>query len=373
MRILQANFHTKWGGQAAVVFNLSRALARRGHEVTVAVPADSNLARRAAEAGLEVFDKARFFARGFLIGIISDSRQIARLLRARQFDVVHTNGSKDGWAVTFAVRGTGVPVVTVRTRHNLKRIRRHPGNRWFYGAASDHVVAVSNAIKEHTVASGLCPEGKVTVIHPALDLDAFQPSTVLREQFRRELRLADDQFAIGTSARLEVQKGIDLLLRGFQRVAREEPRAVLVVAGYGKEAAALEALARELGIADRVRFCGFRSDMPAVLAGLDLFALTSRTEGFGVALVEAMAMSLPAVATRVGGVTDIVTDGVDGALVSHGDGDQLAAAILSLMRDPEARRRLGQAAFQRARSFTPEATAERHEALYRRLIEQKKL
>jgi len=372
MKILQANFHTKWGGQAAVVFLLSRALAQRGHEVTVAAPRDSHLARRAADAGLPVFDEAAFLARGWAPGILADSRRLQSLLRAQRFDIVHTNGSPDGWALTAALRSTRLPAVVVRTRHNLKRIRRDPVNRWFYSSATDHVVAVSTAIRRHVLASGICAASQVTVIHPALDLDAFVPGAAPREEMRRELGLDNGQLVVGTSARLEVQKGIDFLLRAFQRIVQRQPQARLVIAGHGKQRQALEALARELGLAGRARFCGFRSDIPAVLAALDVFALTSRTEGFGVALAEAMAVGLPAIATRVDGVMDIVSDGVDGVLVDYGDVAGLADALVRLLRDPDERRRLGAAASRRARAFSPEATAKRHEELYRELLERRK-
>lgn len=372
MRILQTNFHTKWGGQAAAIFHLARALASRGHDMTIAAPPGSNLAERATEAGLDVFDRAHFQARGSFTGLFYDARQLQRLMRSRGFDVIHTNGSKDGWAASAALYSVGLPSVTIRTRHNLKRIRRHLGNRWFHGRATDHVVAVSNAIRNHTIASNLCPPDKVTVIHPALDLDAFQPKRVSRQCFRTEIGASDGQLLIGTSARLEQQKGIDLLLRGFARIARHEPNALLVIAGDGKEQMPLMQLAHELGISARVCFCGFRADVPSVLAGLDLFALPSRTEGFGIAIVEAMAMGLPVVASRVGGVLDIITNGLDGVLVPLEDIEALTTAILELLHNPEARRRLGLAARQRAQVFSPQAAAQQHEALYERLIREKK-
>jgi len=372
MKILQTNFHTKWGGQAAVVLNLSRALAARGHSVTIATPLGSILAERATAVGLNVFSEARFNTRWRLFASFSDGSRLRRLIRSEGFDIVHSNGSPDGWGLTAAIRGMNPRPIVLRTRHNFKRIRLHYLNRWFYGQASDHVVAVSTGIKEHCLNSGLCSEDKVTVIHPALDTTAFRAGVIPRMRLREELGLSDDSLVIGTNARLEVQKGIDFLLETFRDVQAQEPRAELVIAGHGKQRLILEAQARELGIADKVKFCGFRSDIPVVLAGLDLFVLPSRTEGFGVALVEAMAMKLPVIGTRVGGITDILAGETCGVLVEHGDVKGFADAIVKLLQDPETRSRLGLAAQKRAQAFSPGFTAECHETLYERLLAQRK-
>ena len=148
---------------------------------------------------------------------------------------------------------------------------------------------------------------------------------------------------MGVASGFRPVKGVDVVIRGFARMAASSPGALLVLAGDGPERPRLESLARELGVADSVRFMGVRSDMESVLPAFDLFALCSHSEGFSNAILEAMGMGLPVVATRVGGNIEMVEDGVSGYLVPPGDDPALGERLLALARDPALRRRMGEA------------------------------
>jgi len=187
------------------------------------------------------------------------------------------------------------------------------------------------------------------------------------EAARAALGLAADELGIGIVARLDSIKAVDTLLEAFARVARALPRARLIVIGDGPEAGRLHALTRSLGIDSRVRFTGAVPDAARLLGGLDLYVSASRREGLSLAVLEAMALGLPVVATRVAGHVDAVSDGVTGRLVATDEPRALADALVSLLGEPAAARRaLGEAGRRRVEQrFGAERMAAETAALYR--------
>jgi glycosyltransferase involved in cell wall biosynthesis len=171
---------------------------------------------------------------------------------------------------------------------------------------------------------------------------------------------------VGILARLETEKGIDLLLRAAARLKDDVPRLVVAIAGTGRQEQRLKALAEELGIADRVRFPGFVKEVGDFLGCLDIYAQPSRAEAFGLGVTEAMSAGLPVVATRVGGLPEQVVDGETGILVPAEDAAALAAAIARLARDGNFREAAGAAARARhAAHFGPEHFIASMEEVYR--------
>jgi glycosyltransferase involved in cell wall biosynthesis len=164
------------------------------------------------------------------------------------------------------------------------------------------------------------------------------------------------------------QKRLDVLLQGFAVTCNRLPEAVLVLAGDGPERVAAERLARELGIADRVQFLGYRRDVRRVWEVADVAVLASDYEGTPLALLEAMASGVPAIATSVGGVPDIVHDGVNGILVPPGDPERLGLAMADLLADKSRRRRLSEGALATAANFGGNAYVRQIEDLYGSLL-----
>ncbi len=206
------------------------------------------------------------------------------------------------------------------------------------------------------------PEGKdVDVIPYGVDLERFSPR-------KHE---GDGPPVIGSVGRLSPEKGLKYLLQAMAVVVREEPQARLLLAGDGPERRALQRLASELGLADRIEFAGevAHEQVPAILARMDVFAMPSTWEGFGVAALEAEAMELPVVASNVHGIPDVVEDGVSGTLVPPKDVGALSGALLRLLRDGEERRRMGLAARELVASrYSWTDCTRRMEALYDELV-----
>jgi glycosyltransferase involved in cell wall biosynthesis len=195
----------------------------------------------------------------------------------------------------------------------------------------DRLIAVSRAIVEKIAHEGRVGP-PVELIYNGVDLDRYdaqEPCCTLREEYGME----PGSQIVGVVARLEPEKGHPTLLEAWPLVLRECPDAYLLIVGEGTRHEALEQQARELRIAHRVVFTGRRDDVPAVTAALDVAVLPSYREAQGLSILEAMALSRPVVASAVGGIPEVITDGVSGLLVEPHDAKGLAAAISRLLRD----------------------------------------
>ena len=293
-----------------------------------------------------VIDEARTSAAGIV-------RSLTRCLTSLGVDVVNTHRDKDTVLGALAALLAGVPHV-VRTVHGL----REPLGGWAavkaraYDALErmalrsvDVVIAVSDHTADALRRSGVRP-ARVTAIHNGIAPPAIRPPG-LPARIRRELGIGPDALVIGTAGRLVPVKGHDGLLRAMAVILRVRPDARLVVAGGGPLRATLDRTARRLGIDRACVFTGHRPDVRDVIAAMDVFVLPSLSEGIPMALLEAMAIGTPVVATRVGGIPEVVEDGVTGVLVAPGDDAARAEACLELARHRDRARRLALAAGRR--------------------------
>jgi glycosyltransferase involved in cell wall biosynthesis len=185
------------------------------------------------------------------------------------------------------------------------------------------------------VGYGIAGAEKIAVIPLGFDLEPFLNSHANRGKFRREMGLSDKHKLLGIVGRIFPIKNHGLFLESAARIATRETAARFVVVGDGILRPALERQARELGIADRVLFTGWRRDVPSIYADLDVLVVSSDNEGTPVSAIEAMASGCPVVATHVGGLPDLITDGDTGRLVRPRDSEVLAAAVLDLLQNAE--------------------------------------
>jgi len=274
-----------------------------------------------------------------------------RLLRRVRPEVVHTHTSKAGAVGRLAARLAGIPVV-IHTPHGhifygyygsvasaiIRLLERH------LAKITDRIVTLTDRGAQEHVQYKIASPQKFVTIHGGNSLAQFRSLRVNATVKRKELGLPPEGPIIGTVGRLVPIKGHTWLLRAVPRVLAEFPQASVVLIGDGPLLGELKELADELGITPHVVFLGTRHDIPECLAVLDLFVLPSLNEGMGRALVEAMAVGCPVVATRVGGIPDVVADGTTGLLVPPRDDRALAEAILTLLRDRSRRAAYGEAA-----------------------------
>ncbi len=301
-----------------------------------------------------------------------DLRALARMrgaLRSHATEVLHTHNAVAHYHAVWASTGLGMRKV-VNTRHGMGANRRSGRREWLYRralAGTDVVATVCEAARADAVRRGILPSAKARVVPNGIRVEAFiQASPGHRVRLRQMLGLPPQTRIIGSVGRLNWTKDQASLIRAFGMVRRQLADAELVLIGDGELRAELQQCAAAEGVAGQVHLLGDRSDVRELLPGLDLFVLSSLSEGYSMALLEACASALPIVATAVGGNGEIVRDGVSGCLVPAGDAPALATAMTALLAEPEQAQVLGAA----ARAWVEaegslEAMAARYDALYR--------
>ena len=277
-------------------------------------------------------------------------RALRTVVRDRHIDIVHAHDYKTDLLALLLSRRTGV--IPLATAHNWAG--RSPRERLVYYpldkrclARFPHVIAVSTPVKNELIRHGAKPKN-VTVILNAIDPAAFRRDAIGREEIRHEIGLRPADFVIGTVGRLQAEKRFDLLIQVFARLAAERADIQLVLVGDGQLKDELTSLAAKSGVTGRCRFLGHRSDVVRLHHAFDLYVQSSDIEGTPNAVLEAMAMQTPVVATDVGGTREIAHPGVHALIVPSGDAAALKAAIEQVLSNPasareravEARRRI---------------------------------
>ena len=297
-------------------------------------------------------------------------KRLSDHLRSGGYDLVHTHSPYPSALARVLLAGrSGTRLI--HTEHSLSASRKpltRIANRLTYPFC-DVVVSVSREVNK-TVEGGWPGPRATRVIHGGIDEAAISPAH--RSATREALGASDRSRIVGNVAHLRSQKGHATFLEAAARVAEEIPDALFVIVGREKEPGYQDELAKmadELGIGDRVHFTGFQPDPYPFMASFDLFLMASDYEGFPIALVEAMAMGLPIVATDVGGVGEAIRDGVDGLLTPPGDADTLARHAVDLLQQPDHAAELAGRARERAlEEFTLAAMVRRTEDLYREVL-----
>ena len=357
LTIAHVTGETGFSGGEVQLFLLIEGLARRGHRNVLVCPPASRSDREARRLGVAVAPVAMRNS----ISLGSVVRTTAAL-RSFSPDLVHLHTGRANWVGGLAAARLGVPAIT--TRRMDRPVKPGLRTRWLYRRGVRHAVAISEAVRRCLLDAGVPPE-RTSVIASAVEPRELVPPRA-RADIRRELGLAEDDFCLLALAALERRKGIDVLLEAVAKLA-PGPRAL--IAGDGPCRGELVAHCERLGLADRVRFLGRREDKACLLAACDALVLPSRAEGLGVAALEAMACARPVVASRVGGLAELVSDGETGLSVPPEDPDALARAIAALAGDAALRSRLGAAGAERvALCHLPSRMCDAYEALYLRVL-----
>lgn len=305
--------------------------------------------------------------------------KLYRLIRHERPHIVHTHTAKAGFLGRLAARLAGVPVVVHTYHGHVLHGYYGPLKTWLLrrmeqalAHLTDRIVAVSEQIKRDLVAYGVAPPEKIAVIPLGFDLSPFVRAQSHRGEFRRELGLNGSVRLVGIVGRIFPIKNHRLFLEAAAQVAAQEPATHFVIVGDGLLRAEMEHYARALGIADRVIFTGWRRDLPRIYADLDVLVVSSDNEGTPVSAIEAMASGCPVVATRVGGLPDLITEGETGYLVPPRDAEKLALAIIEVLQSPEKARLMGGKARDFAHSrFNLQRLIMDMEMLYSNLLQQK--
>lgn len=360
LKVLYLDTEYVWRGGQDQLFGLMREMARRRHDIWLAAPQHSPLRLKAREASLPTIP----FSQRLEVSPVAVLK-LFRILKDSSFDVLHLNTPRAILAGAVAARLEGRTLIVSSRRVNFPL--RSKLSAWKYNWLVDQVITVSDSINNTLVAEGVRPE-IVTTVYEGVDMDWFDSIN------RARIPVGSPGPIVGTVAHLSSEKGHKILIQAVELLKNRFPKARFLIVGDGILEAELREVVSGSGLSDRIFFTGFRSDSEALMKSFDIFCLPSLSEGLSSAILAAMAVGLPVVASRVGGIPELVEDGTTGMLVSPGDAVELAAKLGLLIEDRGLRLKMGKAGRKRVEEeFTSQRKLAQTEALYFELLDRRAL
>jgi len=388
IRVLRVIARLNMGGPAIHVASLAAGLETRGYHTTLVAGSlargEDSMAFLAERLGVSVVSVAELQRE---VSVLHDARSVLRLaelIRSQRPHILHTHTAKAGAIARAAalLAGGARPPVVLHTFHgHVLKGYFDAGRTAFFrqvertlARASDVLVAVSPEVRDELVELGVAPYEKFVVIRLGIPLEERLRGPGADSDYRRLYGIPPGAFVVGWVGRMTGVKATGAVLE-IVRVARERGvDAVLCMVGDGPDREGLERLAHELGIARHCYFVGYQSDVAGYYRLFDAFLLPSVNEGTPVSAIESLASGTPVVANRVGGVPDVVRDGVDGFLVEPGDAEEAAERLATLAADPALRARLGESGRARVLArYSVSRLVDDVDRLYRSLLAAKGL
>lgn len=359
LRILMVDSETTWRGGQAQVRLLMSGLVELGVRVTLAAPPEGELFRQSASLSVE--------RRPFTTGP-GGLWSLRRAMRSGDYDVVHSHAARAHGAVATARIGLAERPWHVVSRRVDFAVARGPVSAWKYRRGADQYLAISEGVERVLWEGGIAPE-RVCVVPSGIDLAKFAGLRA-RDAVRAELGLDAGTFAVGNVAALAPHKAQNDLVRAAAIVRSTRGDVRFFVVGEGALRARLESLAREVGMSEHVVFTGFRADALDLLRAFDVFVMSSYLEGLGTSIMDAQVLGIPVVATRTGGIPELVEDGITGLLAPPRDPPAIAAAILRFLDDGPLRAACAERARALSSRYDYHAMVHKTLDVYRRLCEK---
>ena len=357
--VLHIDSAKTWRGGQQQVLYLAQRLT--DYHSIIACPPQSPLAERAKATGLRVFP-VNMPGEWDLLAVC----KLGKIITKESIRIVHLHSPHAHALGLLAAKSVGNCKVILSRRVNFP-IKRNIISRLKYSNV-DRIIAISQRVKQVLMASGL-PEEKIDVVYSGVDTKRFQ--NVKADYLVSELALAREKLIIGNIAALTWDKDHKTLMAAARVVVDEFPQVIFLIAGEGPLRREIEISIKKLNLQEKVKLLGFRQDIPEVLSILDLFVLSSSWEGLGTSLLDAFASRVPVICTNVGGVPEIVKDGVNGILVPPGNPGALARAIIFLLKNRDLARRMAEEAFQLVnKKFSIEKMVQDTKKIYDRQVMQ---
>ena len=362
------------GGVATAALRLATALEETGgfHNLAFCHGRETRVGRMFNEAGIETIEyEAGEFSYRHPTAYLRGSKRFLKLLREHRIDIIHSADLMGVYHAGLAARVARVPLVC-HIRSNFEDFPRQYKPPLM---ATSHFVFVSEAVWRNFDTIFRVKEGRGSVIYDwGPEVSERDDAGLRRARVRAEFNIEPDAPVIGMIARVQPPKDFDTLVRAMAEVVRSHPNARLVAVGEYDHPHCAEhhrklcALVEELGLSERVIWTGLREDVPDVIRAMDVCVLSTHAEGLPLVLLEAMALACPVIATRVGGIPELITHGETGLLHEKNSSDELARGILSLLDDPARRAQLGHRGQEHVRmNFNREKTINATRHLYARL------
>jgi len=362
MNILHINTERTWRGGEQQTLYLLQGLGQRQIGCHLACQPGSPMAIKAAAAGVEVIPVAMRGEADLPAG-----RRLNKLIRTHHHDIVHSHTSHAHSLAFMASIGCNIRrLVTRRVDFTIFRNRFLRFNSIKYRYMADYYIAISQKIKDIMVNDGIAAE-RISVVHSGIDLQRF--AGISGDHLWSEFKLTPDEAVVINVAHLAGHKGQQFLVRAIPHVLKKIPGVRFFIIGEGDLRVELQALADSLGLKQALTFTGFRKDVGAFYQIAHLFVMSSVQEGLGTAVLDALALGKPVVATNAGGIPEIIRDGDTGRLVAAADPQALAQGIIEMLTHKDQAQRMaerGQALVQE--QFCIDAMVENNLAVYRQLL-----
>jgi glycosyltransferase involved in cell wall biosynthesis len=384
IRVIRVIARLNMGGPALHVAYLTKGLEERGYDTTLVAGSlargESSMSFVADELGVDVNPLPQLSRE---ISPVYDTLSVLRLvglIKRTRPHILHTHTAKAGAVgrLAAALAGDARPPIIVHTFHgHVLRGYFNPALSSVFrvlervlAAETTRLVAVGPQVRDDLVALGVAPREKFTVIRLGIDLDMrISGSDERRAELRRLFGVPPETFVVGWIGRMTAIKRVPDVLQAFKRLLDQGIDARLCLVGDGPDRERVERVAHDLDVSRSTLFIGYQRDVAPYYAFFDTLLLPSANEGTPVVAIEALASRRPVVATRVGGVPDVVTDGADGYLVSVGDVEAMSSRLADLAADPELRRRLGDSGRESVvQRYRIERLIDDVDALYRELL-----
>ena len=383
VKVLRVIARVNMGGPALHVAYLTAGLRDRGYDTTLVAGSlargEDSMEFVAHELGVEV-ERLPGLRRDISpVRDVVAVWRLAQVIRRERPAILHTHTAKAGAVGRLAalLAGDAKPPIVVHTFHGhvlrgyfgpLRSFGFRLLERWL-ARATTALIAVSPEVRDDLVALGVAPRERFTVVRLGIELAHRVTDVDGRDETRRVLGIGPDRFTVGWIGRMTGVKRTGDVLLAFKRLRDRGVDATLCLVGDGPERDHVERRAHELGIMRSTLFLGYQEDVAPFYAAFDAMILPSGNEGTPVSAIESLAAGRPVVATRVGGVPDVVRDGEDGFLVDRGAVDQLADALARLAEDPSLRERMGEAGRERVLArYAVDRLVDDVDRLYRALL-----
>ncbi len=366
LNLFQIDAGKEWrGGQRQSLF-LAKELQKKSYPFKFYVQPGSPLHTKSLEVDLPVFP-LKMRSETDALAIL----RLAGCMKRHRCLLVHCHDAHSVAVGSAAASLAKVPLRVISRNVDFP-IKKNFLSQLKYTKNIDVIIAVSKGIKKVLVDGGI-DSALIKVIPDGIDYSPFDEAAA-SDYLRRELNFGRDDFLVGIVAHLADHKGHKYLIRATEILKAKAPQIRVIIVGEGPLRMELDKLVKQTHVEDIVFFLGFREDVPQILASLDLFVLSSYLEGMGSSILDAMASRLPVVATRTGGIPEVVVNGETGLLVPPKSPTALAKAILRIYGDRELGRRLGQKGYEVVhQKFSAEAMAVRVIQEYERIAQQKNI
>jgi glycosyltransferase involved in cell wall biosynthesis len=358
-RILHIDTERTWRGGQQQAFSLMRGLERRGHHNILIARKNSPLLKKAQEENIQTWA-----VNPWSEAAVGTAFRLSSRLLEQKIDVVHAHSAHAVMLARLITYGTPIPYVL--TRRVDFQLQKNLISRWKYRGAAK-ILAISNAVEHALVRSGI-PHEKIERVPSGVDFTRYDDVRAIN---RSQWGISAEALVVGQVAALAPHKDQETFITALARAVTIEPRLVGVIAGDGPLRKELEQQALELNLGEHIKFLGFVERPLDVMKGFDVFCMSSKEEGLGTSIIDAMALDIPVVATAAGGIPELIEDLKTGYLAPVQNAEVLAQKIIFALRDHAGRAGIISRAREKAYEFDVQSTILKTELAYRSILQHK--